>query len=283
MKAALFVIGIVVVVYALCCAFLFFMQERMLFHPHQVSEHNRRQLQQYAVAFSAPDGAVLRGWMQPGKNVNDDNTAEKTACDLIIYFGGSAEEVSASILSGNPAPQIDRLYVNYRGYGDSGGKPSAAAMRGDALLIAKEAMAKWHIAPARLCLVGRSLGSHMAAFAAAHYPVAKLIMITPFDSVTNLAAARYPIFPVRRMLRHPFDTTKIAHQIRARTLFILAQTDSTVPPENSAALIKLWQAPHETITLKNTTHARLHTPRYWQTISAFLTTPQQPPENNGIK
>ena len=269
MKMTLVVVGVAVALYALACAGLYVFQERMIFYVRALQDEDRVALQEYAVEFTAPDGAVLRGWMQPGDD-GDNNNGDIGGCELMIYFGGSAEEAGRSMLAGRPAPGVSRLYVNYRGYGDSDGEPSAQAMRRDALFLFDEATARWDVGRGRVCVAGRSLGSHMAAYIAAEREVGRIIMITPFDSVENLAASRYPVFPVRTMLRHPFDTAAIAAKPSAPTLFILAESDWTVPRKHSEALIKLWRAPKEIVEIKGSTHARLDFPQYWQAMEDFI-------------
>ena len=115
----------------------------------------------------------------------------------------------------------------------------------------------------------------MAAHVAANRPVKKLIMTTPFDSVLNVAKRRYPIFPVRAMLRHPFDTAAEAPNISAPTLFLLAESDRVVPIRHSENLIADWQAPHTVHRLYETSHNSMETHEYWQAIAEFMA-----PQNN---
>ena len=102
-----------------------------------------------------------------------ESAKPQTGCQLIIHYGGNAEEASEDYLETTPhLPDVPQLFVNYRGYGDSEGKPSAAALRADALLLFDEITQKLNIAPAEVCPMGYSLGSHMAAYVAANRPVA---------------------------------------------------------------------------------------------------------------
>ena len=45
----------------------------------------------------------------------------------------------------------------------------------------------------RIAVIGRSLGSGVASYVAAHRPVAKLALVTPFDSMARLAQTHYPL------------------------------------------------------------------------------------------
>ncbi len=268
MKILIATVIAVLFVYAAACAFLYFAQERLIFHPRKTPEKNRAQLREFAAEFTTPDGAVLRGWLLPG-----ENPQAARGCKLLIYFGGSAEEASESLLAGKPAPNAARLYVNYRGYGESEGKPSAQAMREDALFLLDEAAKRMNLQPPQICIAGRSLGSHMAAYAAAKRPVGKLAMITPFDSVAAVGEKRYPIFPVRKMLRHHFNTLAFAEKISAPTLFVLAEEDRTVPRPRSETLINHWRAPRTIKEIPGSAHSRLNLPQYWQTLHEFFSAP----------
>ena len=212
-----------------------------------------------------PDGAILRGWLRPA----DENLPPNAPCKLIVYFGGNAEEVSANFENPLPA-QAAQLFVNYRGFGDSDGKPSAADFEKDALTLFDRASEKFEVAPEEMCVFGRSLGTHMAAVVAAQRPVARAVMISPFDSVLNIAKARYPIFPVRALLRHPFATERHAPKAKAPALFILAESDWVVPRKRSEALIELWRAPRQVVVIPNATHNHFDSSEYRRAVSEFL-------------
>ena len=54
----------------------------------------------------------------------------------LVYFGGNAEDVSASLASFSEAfPDYAIYLMHYRGYGGSSGAPSEAALNADALAL----------------------------------------------------------------------------------------------------------------------------------------------------
>jgi pimeloyl-ACP methyl ester carboxylesterase len=59
------------------------------------------------------------------------------------------------------------LFMNYRGYGGSDGKPSEQALLSDALFVIDHVLAAEGIDPAHVVLMGRSLGSGVAVHVAA--------------------------------------------------------------------------------------------------------------------
>lgn len=248
-------------------------QEQLIFHPKPVAPDAAQGLAELAVEVRAADGAILRGWEHPGNSF-----AAQTDCRLAVYFGGNNEELSEHAADNGMRFACPQWYINYRGFGASDGVPSAKALRADALAVVDAAAARHNISPEDICVIGRSLGSHMAAHVAANRPVKKLIMITPFDSVLNVAKGRYPIFPVEALLRHPFNTLEDAPKISAPSLFLLAETDVVVPLRHSENLIAHWPAnsPHDVLHLPETAHNNIiDSPEYWRAVSLFLAPPDE--------
>ena len=285
------VFGVCAALYAGAGVFLWAAQERMVFHPRPVSHEKRRALQNLEVQFAMPDGATLRGWLRPADESSpdessaDESSADESSggessggessgvgnagCKLVVYFGGNAEEVSGNL--DNPIPaKAAQLFVNYRGFGDSDGKPSANDFERDALALFDQASERFGVGAGEVCVFGRSLGTHMAAVVAAQRPVGRVVMISPFDSVLNIAKARYPIFPVRALLRHPFVTSQYAPRAKAPALFVLAESDWVVPRKRSEALIELWQAPKQVVVIPNATHNNFDSSEYRRAVSEFL-------------
>ena len=240
-------------------------QEKLLFFPSPTPAATARELADWAVEVAAEDGAILRGWQSPGSA-----SAPPTDCKLLIYFGGNSEELSATAVEHSVRFACPQWHINYRGFGQSDGEPSERWLRDDALRVVDEAARRLHIAPEDICIMGRSLGTHMAAYVAAMRPIRRLILITPFDSALNVARGRYPIFPVRAMMRHPFDTLSFAPLIAAPTLFLLAEKDWIVPFKYSENLIRHWRAPSTTLNLPDSTHNQMQTPTYWRAIAHFM-------------
>ena len=209
--------------YLLLVAGIYVFQERLLFVPTGVWEISRLGLAGQEIELDSADPEIkLRGWLIPSK--------EPARSPLVIHFGGNAGESSWSLLlhqdklvpSGGNA-DMSLLFINYRGYGDSDGEPSQEAMTADALAIYDQALERLGVSPNKVFSVGRSLGSHVAAYLAAHRPIGGLVLVTPFDSVREVAAEVYSyILGVRWLVRHPFNTVALSPKIDVPTLFLVA-------------------------------------------------------------
>src|SRR5436190_920528 len=77
--------------------------------------------------------------------------------------------------------------------------------------------------PHRVGLIGRSLGSGVAAYVASERPAAAVVLITPYDSIVEIARRRFPYCAARILLKHRFDALGFARRARAPALMLLAE------------------------------------------------------------
>jgi len=93
-----------------------------------------------------------------------------------------------------------------------------------------------HAKHADVDVVGRSLGSGIAVYVASVRPVARLVLVTPFDSLRDLAAAQFPYVPVKWLMLDKFESWKYAPHVSAPTRIIAAEHDEIVPRASSDLL-----------------------------------------------
>ena len=250
--------------YVAAGVFLWAMQDSLIFFPTPLDSDVKRRLGKYEVQAVAADGTGLSGWALSGP--------PGVKAPVLIYFGGNAEEVSASAEELSRHLQLPVGAMNYRGYGASAGKPSAEALRADAVVAFDALIARLGVIEKDAIVIGRSLGSHMAAVVAARRDIAGLVLVTPFDSIEAVAAARYPIFPVGMLLRHKFDTVAETARIRSPTLLITAGSDRVVPIRHAVALARNWRGRGEVANTDLTAAGHndiTWDEEYWQILAAF--------------
>ncbi len=152
----------------------------------------------------------------------------------VLYFGGNAEDVSTSLADLMTAFPQQAIYLpHYRGYGGSEGKPSEEALHADALAL-YEQVRQHH---KHITLIGRSLGTGLAIRLASLREVQRLILVTPYDSVQELAVQQFPYIPVRWLLQDKFESWRYAAQIKVPTTFLLAEHDALIPAASSQQLL----------------------------------------------
>jgi uncharacterized protein len=254
--------GIVLSVLLALPVALYFLQERLIFHPQPMSETSRALLAEKAqsIFIEAADGTRLHAWHVPGT-------------PLVLYFGGNAEEVSWMLArAARNAPGTGWLLVDYRGYGSSAGAPSEESLVADALRWHDHATAQ--LGARSVIVFGRSLGSGVAVQLAAARPVDGLILVAPYDSLTSVARHYYPYLPVQWMLKHPFDSLAHAPAIAAPLLCLVAEQDEVIPLVHSKRLYDAWQAPKRWVALRGAGHNSTdEAPAFWQAIREFLAQP----------
>jgi len=57
------------------------------------------------------------------------------------------------------------------------------------------------------------VGSSVATFVASKRGVDKLVLVTPFDSIQNIAQSSYPIYPMSLMLKDKHDSAARAGSV----------------------------------------------------------------------
>ena len=189
----------------------------------------------------------------------------------MLYFCGNAEEQTGFFLwSPNELRPYGVAGVDYRGYGRSDGKPTEKALTADALAVYDALAARLGPNP-RIVVMGRSLGTGLAAYVAARRPVAGVILVTPYDSLAAVGQGSHPFVPVRLLMKHPFDVAPDAARITAPTLMLVAGDDRLVPPAHAARLAAVWPGPKEVRTIDGATHGNIvDTPEYWRLVREFV-------------
>lgn len=223
------IIGLAVF-YAILCALLFAFQRQLIYHP-QPSEGDTADSRQSLLV----DGIRLQLSVRP-----------RDGPDALVYFGGNAEDVSQSLPDLSLAFPGHALYLlHYRGFGGSEGSPSEEALHADALALFDQ-VASHH---PHVTVLGRSLGSGIAVRLASQRPITRLILVTPFNSLAELARQRFALFPVDWLLQDRYESWRYAPRVRAPTRIIAAGDDEVVPRASTERLYAHFAAAVATLTL----------------------------------
>ncbi len=216
-RAVYIALAVVVVAYLGTCVAMFVYQRSLLYFPQP------RMVTAPVSTMTLPvDGAELVVTVRP----HDGPKA-------IVYFGGNGEDVSANLESFSKAfPDHALFLMHYRGYGGSTGTPTEKANISDAMVLFQ----KVHAEHPDVALIGRSLGTGVAVRLASEVPASRLILVTPYDSIKEIAAAQYPYMPVRLLILDTYDSGKYAPGIRVPTTIIEAENDEVIPRASTEKL-----------------------------------------------
>ena len=250
------IVVILCAVYLGVCLLLYLLQDRMLFFPRPLEQEP---VGSHVEPAEVERGAItLRGWL-----VN-----RRSDGPLLFYFSGNAEEVSdlADVFA-----RLDAVTVlmNYRGYGSSSGKPTAADLIDDAAAVVGE-MRRRLGSDRPVVLFGRSLGSGIAALTARSQAVDGVILMSPYRSIEAIARRRYPFAPVGWMLRQDIDATLALEALPERVLVLHARSDRVVPTRESRAFLEMLRSEPEVVEFIGPHNIALETPELWAAVEAFV-------------
>jgi uncharacterized protein len=178
---------------------------------------------------------------------------------LVVFHGnaGSALDrvyVARAFARASPALPLDVFLVEYPGYGPRAGTPSQAAMLASAREAIAAARREVPYGAGPLFVLGESLGSAVAALAAAAAPgeVDGLILVTPLASVPAVAARHYPGLP-GWLVRDAYRADRALTRFGGPVAFVLAGRDEVVFTDLGQALFDartgpkaLWVDPRAT-------------------------------------
>jgi pimeloyl-ACP methyl ester carboxylesterase len=239
-------------VYAVLCGGLYIGQRSLLYYPTPESHSTAANVLRLETA-----GATLKVW----RIAHGSDHA-------ILYFGGNAEDVAWNIEPFTALfPESDVYLVNYRGYGGSTGSPSEAALLEDAEAVYDRARANH----STVSVIGRSLGSGVAVHVASVRDVRRIVLVTPYDSVMNVAKAQFAIFPVALLLEDKFDSYSKAGALDMPTLLLLAEHDRVIPRRHSERLVTALPSGVRVQTIPGTNHDSIaDSAAYRQALHDFL-------------
>lgn len=241
--------------YAGVCALLYFKQRDMMYFP----QSTRVDKADTDFAIERDGGVALRGWVvNPGQS------------KAIVYFGGNGESIQHNREEfARWFPDSSVYLVAYRGYGASDGRPDESALFADALAVFDRVQSR-HPGQA-VAAIGRSLGSGVAAYVASQRPVERLALITPFDSLADVAQAHYRWLPVRWLIKDRYDSVANLAHYEGPLLIVRAGRDEVIPTGNTARLAASLRKPPQETRLPEAGHNDLNEfPEYGRALAAFL-------------
>jgi hypothetical protein len=154
-----------------------------------------------------------------------------------MLHGNGGQASDRHYVLGHLSPR-DALYVlEYPGYGSREGSPSRASIDA-AAVSAYRALQKLH-PDTPLCVLGESLGSGPAcSLAREPRPPAKIVLVTPFDVLSRVAAHRFFFLPVGMILRDKWDNIASLRDYRGSVDIFGALEDEIIPVAHARNLAK---------------------------------------------
>jgi len=150
----------------------------------------------------------------------------------LIFAHGNGETLGfmgAELVDIRDRWNVNIVAFDFRGYGKTGGLASENAILADSLAVAKWVESNPRFADQKRVAMGRSLGGAAAIEIATQTKVDALILDRTFSSVADVAADRYPFFPIRWVMRNQFHSIEKLPSYTGPLLQMHGEVDELIP------------------------------------------------------
>ncbi len=258
----------VLVGWAVLNGFMYLAQPGMIFYPYDRLEATPQDwgLDYEEARFAAADGVELHGWLvsNPGSR------------RVLLFFHGNAGNISHRRES---IAQFHRLGLNvfiidYRGYGESQGRPSELGLYRDARAAWRYLTEDRGHAPSDIVVFGRSLGGVVAAKLASEVRPGGLILESSFSSAKDAARAIFPLLSRVVILRFELDAAAYVRHARCPVLVLHSPDDDIIPYQLGRKLFEAAPEPKRFVELRGGHNEGfiLSQPDYERALGEFLKT-----------
>ncbi|MCG6899614.1 MAG: alpha/beta hydrolase [Gammaproteobacteria bacterium] len=167
------------------------------------------------------DGVQLHAWFIPAV----------VPRGTLLFSHGNAGNIAHRLETIRLFHSLDLnvLIFDYRGFGESEGKPSEQGTYRDVRAAWNYLRENRGIAAREIVLFGRSLGAAITVDLASQVPSAGVILESAFTSVPDMAAHLYPWLPVGFLVRYRYDSAAKIGRISAPVLVIHSHEDEIIP------------------------------------------------------
>ena len=252
-----------VVIYAAICAVVYFGNRLFMYFPNPTraapAEAGLDHVKEIEIA--AADGVTLVAWYAPARG--DRPT--------ILYFHGNAANAA------NRAPRIELiqengfgvLYLNNRGYGGSGGRPTEEDNVADAI-TAYDHLIGLGVPPGKIAAYGELLGSGQAVRLAVARPVAAVVLEAPLTSTVDVARRTYFWLPISLLITDKYNNERNIRSVTAPVLILHGEQDGVIPVEMGRRVYRGANQPKRIELFPQGTHDDLFDHGAWEKTRAFV-------------
>jgi alpha-beta hydrolase superfamily lysophospholipase len=207
---------------------LYFLQEKLIFLPTKLE-------QDFTYQFNYPFEELF---LNTDKDaiINALHFKAKKAKGVILYFHGNAGDLNrwGKITEFLVAKDYDVFVMDYRTYGKSTGKLSENALYSDAQYCYDYLLK--HYSEENITLYGRSLGTGIASYLASKNQPKQLILETPYYSLLDVAKKRFPVFPLKILMKYELPTFKYIKKVTCPIALLHGTNDKIIPIQSAVKL-----------------------------------------------
>jgi len=257
--------AVVLLLFGIVAAAVRFAESRLAFIP---TRGEQRTPQAFGIAFTAitlhtADGETIRAWHLP----------HATPRARVLYFHGNGGNLSlwADVLAGIWHQGFDIVALDYRGYGLSSGSPSERGLYRDVDALLAHVQQQPH-ADAPLVYWGRSLGTVMAAYAAAQRAPDGVILESGFPTMRSVLETQPITWLFSWLSSYTFPTADWMSTVRAPVLVLHGDKDRVIRYRLGQRLFDRLSGPKRFVTLPGVDHndpIAADWPLYWDAVRGF--------------
>ena len=235
--------------YVMIVSALYIFQEKLLFLPTTLE-------QDYQYQFAYPFEELFLETSDDAI-INALHFKAEHPKGVILYFHGNAGDLSrwGKVTEYFVNKNYDVMVMDYRTYGKSKGSLSEAAFYNDAQYCYNYLLNQYQ--ETQIIVYGRSLGTGIASYIASENQPHQLVLETPYYSILDVAKQRFPVFPVKQLLKYHFPTFTYLPKVICPIAIIHGTDDSIVPYSSGKKLSELGLDNLEFITIKDGNHNNL--------------------------
>lgn len=232
-------IGVLLVTYLALATVLYVMQPKFLYSPMRevFSTPAELGLDFEDVVFKSTDGLNLAGWYIPVDNPKF----------TVLFCHGNGGNIAHRLDSINIFHNLglNCFIFDYRGYGDSQGKPNEEGTYMDAMAAYKWLIEEKKTPAVNIIIFGRSLGGAIAAQLAGKVEARALVVESAFTSYVDIAKEYYPYMPVKWFARFGYETIDYIKEVLCPVMLIYSRNDEIVPYKFGLEIYEAANEPKE--------------------------------------
>jgi pimeloyl-ACP methyl ester carboxylesterase len=235
MTHVLNVLGLLLLAYGGLCLFVFLIQRKLIYMPSVRASVPPADFVDW-VGTKAAGGAEFWGYQR---------TNGHGAC--LVFFHGNGGNAGGWAHAVEEFPG-DVFVLEYPGYGQRPGRPTEATVKA-AALAGFEAVAPNY---RQVVLAGQSLGSAVTEAVLKKHPekVSALVLVAPFTSLADVAAAHYAFLPARFLVRDRYLLLDAYLGFPGRSLVVTAAADEIIPRAQSLKFLAATNASRRVVELE---------------------------------
>ena len=249
-------------------------EERLIYFPSDDLEVTPRALglRHEELTLVTSDDHRLHAWFLPSPIGHVEPGAERFT---VLMCHGNAGNISHRLdrtLLMHSNLGTDVLLFDYRGFGQSSGRPNELGTYDDVRAAYRYLVEDRGIAEDRIVLFGESLGAAVALQLATEVRVAGLVLEAPFTSIRDMAKEAYPFLP-NGWVRTRYENIEKIPTLQMPLLVVHGTDDKTVPFAQGKVLFEAANEPKRFLPIEGAGHADsflVGRDTYWQAWKEFL-------------